>query len=170
MTAKPVIYAANVTEGDLSNPMANSHFARLSERAKEEGRECVPISAQIEAELTQLDAAERDGYLESLGVTSSGVDRLIQAAFRTLNLLTYFTAGEKEVRAWPFEKDFTAPQCAGIIHSDFEKGFIRAEITSYKDYVDAGGEKGSKEKGFMRLEGKEYLMKDGDVVHFRFNV
>jgi hypothetical protein len=170
LSAKPVIYAANVTEADLTDPTKNPHYQILAARAQEEGRDIVPISAQIEAELTQLDDAERSGYLESLGVSSSGVDRLIQAAFHTLALKTYFTAGEKEVHAWPFEVGMTAPQCAGIIHTDFEKGFIRAEVIAYKDYVEAGGEKGAKEKGQMRLEGKEYLMQDGDVVHFRFNV
>lgn len=170
LSAKPVIYAGNVMESDLANPEANPHFKRLKERAAEEGRIAVPISAQIEAELTQLEGSEKADYLESLGVSSSGIDQLIQAAFKTLSLETYFTAGEKEVRAWPYDKGMTAPQCAGIIHTDFEKGFIRAEITAYTDYVASGGEKGAKEKGLMRLEGKEYLMKDGDVVHFRFNV
>ncbi len=170
LSTKPVIYAGNVTEGDLADPMANPHFKKLFDRAVEEGRIAVPISAQIEAELTQLDEAEKSGYLESLGVTSSGIDGLIRAAFTTLSLETYFTAGEKEVRAWPYDKGMTAPQCAGVIHTDFEKGFIRAEITAYNDYVTVGGEKAAKEKGLMRLEGKEYLMKDGDVVHFRFNV
>ena len=170
LSTKPVIYAGNVTETDLANPEANPHFKRLKERAAEEGRIAVPISAQIEAELTQIDEAEKADYLASLGVTSSGVDGLIQAAFKTLDLETYFTAGEKEVRAWSYEKGMTAPQCAGIIHTDFEKGFIRAEITAYNDYVASGGEKGAKEKGLMRLEGKDYIMKDGDVVHFRFNV
>lgn len=170
LSAKPVVYAANVAESDLANPMANPHYKKLWDHAQTEGRDVVAISAQIEAELTQLDGAERDEYLAGLGVQSSGVDGLIQAAFHTLDLLTYFTAGEKEVHAWPFTKGMTAPQCAGIIHTDFEKGFIRAEVTGYTDYVSAGGEKGAKEKGLMRLEGKEYLMKDGDIVHFRFNV
>lgn len=170
LSTKPVIYAGNVAEGDLADPLSNPHFKILSDRAAEEGRIAVPISAQIEAELTQLDEAEKAGYLESLGVQSSGIDGLIQAAFKTLSLETYFTAGEKEVRAWPYDKGMTAPQCAGVIHTDFEKGFIRAEVTGYTDYVTAGGEKNAKEKGLMRLEGKDYLMKDGDVVHFRFNV
>jgi len=170
LSTKPVIYAGNVTEADLSNPEGNPHFKILKERAAEEGRIAVPISAQIEAELTQLEGTEKADYLESLGVSSSGVDNLIQAAFATLSLETYFTAGEKEVRAWPYDKGMTAPQCAGIIHTDFEKGFIRAEVIAYNDYVGASGEKGAKEKGLMRLEGKDYLMKDGDVVHFRFNV
>jgi GTP-binding protein YchF len=170
LSTKPVIYAGNVTEADLANPLSNPHFKKLTERAAEEGRLAVPISAQIEAELTQLDEAEKADYLQSLGVTSSGVDGLIQAAFKTLDLMTYFTAGEKEVRAWPFENGMNAPQCAGVIHTDFEKGFIRAEVTAYTDYVASSGEKGAKEKGLMRLEGKEYVMHDGDVVHFRFNV
>jgi GTP-binding protein YchF len=170
LSTKPMIYAANVTEAELADPSKNSHFQKLLARAQAEGRDVVAISAQIEAELTELDEAEKRNYLESLGVSSSGVDQLIQAAFHTLGLVTYFTAGEKEVRAWPFPIGATAPQCAGIIHTDFEKGFIRAEITAYTDYVASGGEKGAKEKGLMRLEGKDYLMKDGDVVHFRFNV
>jgi GTP-binding protein YchF len=170
LSIKPVIYAGNVAEGDLADPLGNPHFKQLFDRAAEEGRIAVPISAQIEAELTQLDEAEKSGYLESLGVKSSGIDALIQAAFKTLSLETYFTAGEKEVRAWPYDKGMTAPQCAGVIHTDFEKGFIRAEVTGYTDYVSSNGEKGAKEKGLMRLEGKDYLMKDGDVVHFRFNV
>lgn len=170
LSAKPVIYAGNVTENDLASPLENLHFASLTARAKEEGRIAVPICAQMEAELLQLDEAEKADYLESLGVTSSGVDALIRAAFTTLDLVTYFTAGEKEVRAWPFTRGMSAPQCAGVIHTDFEKGFIRAEVIAYADYVAAGGEKGAKEKGLMRLEGKEYRMQDGDVVHFRFNV
>lgn len=170
LCSKPVIYAGNVNEDELAEPEKNPNYAKLVERAKLEGREVVPISAQIEAELGTLEAEERAEYLQGLGVSGSGVDRLIQAAFRTLGLVTYFTAGVKEVRAWPFQVGWTAPQCAGVIHSDFEKGFIRAEVISYEEYVSCGGEKGAKDKGVMRLEGKEYLMKDGDVVHFRFNV
>ncbi|MBX2859918.1 MAG: redox-regulated ATPase YchF [Vampirovibrio sp.] len=170
LSAKPIVYAANLSEAELAKPEANQHFQRLMVRAKEEGREVVAISAQIEAELSELSEAERMDYLESLGVHSSGVDGLIAAAFRTLGLETYITAGEKEVRAWPYPKGSTAPQCAGVIHTDFEKGFIRAEVIAYNDYVTCGGEKEAKEKGLLRSEGKEYLMKDGDVVHFRFNV
>jgi ribosome-binding ATPase len=170
LSTKPIIYAANVKEEEMADPSGNPHFQKLKARAAEEGRQVVAISAQIEAELSELELEEKENYLSSLGVTSSGVDRLIQAAFTTLGLKTYLTAGEKEVRAWPFPDGYTAPQCAGVIHTDFEKGFIRAEVTGYEDYVQSGGEKGAKEKGLMRLEGKEYLMKDGDVVHFRFNV
>lgn len=170
LSTKPVLYAANVNEDELANPDANPHVKRLKEQASREGREVVVISAQIEAELSQLDSSERAEYLTSLGVNSSGVEELISSAFRTLRMVTYFTAGVQEARAWPFTKGMTAPQCAGIIHGDFEKGFIRAEVIGYDDYVACSGEKGAKDKGLMRLEGKEYLMRDGDVVHFRFNV
>jgi GTP-binding protein YchF len=171
LCTKPILYAGNVAESDLANPMANPHFKALADLAASEGRLAVAISAQIEAELASFeDEGEKKDYLETLGVESSGVDQLIVAAFTLLGLKTYFTAGEKEVRAWPFTEGFRAPQCAGIIHTDFEKGFIRAEVIAYDDYVRLGGEKGAKEEGVMRLEGKEYVMKDGDVVHFRFNV
>lgn len=170
LSAKPVIYAANLAESDLADPSKNAHFQKLTEYATKEGRKVAPISAQIEAELSALPDADRNDYLESLGVKSSGIDGLIKASFDTLGLLTYLTAGVKEVRAWPFEGGMTAPQCAGVIHSDFEKGFIKAEVTAYNDYVACAGEKGAKEKGLMRMEGKDYIMKDGDVVHFRFNV
>ncbi|MFA5505349.1 MAG: DUF933 domain-containing protein, partial [Vulcanimicrobiota bacterium] len=150
---------------------ANPHYRALSELAASEGRPIVPISAQIEAELQSLEEEkEKQDYLESLGVESSGVDQLIQGAFALLGLETYFTAGEKEVRAWPFKAGSKAPQCAGIIHTDFEKGFIRTEVTAYDDYVRLNGEKGAREEGVLRLEGKEYVVKDGDVMHFRFNV
>jgi GTP-binding protein YchF len=171
LTVKPLIYAGNVGEDDLANPQENPHYQALLARAKDEGRPVVAISAQIEAELSVLeDEEEKQSYLESLGVQASGVDTLIQETFKLLGLYTYFTAGVKEVRAWPFEQGFTAPQCAGVIHTDFEKGFIRAEVTAYEDYVALGGEKGAKESGKLRLEGKEYIAKDGDVMHFRFNV
>jgi GTP-binding protein YchF len=170
LSAKPLLYAANVKEEQLADPEANPHLQKLRERAAEEKRPVVVISAQIEAELSALSPEERDSYLESLGVKSSGVNSLIRAAFDLLGLKMYFTAGEKEVRAWPFPTGFAAPQCAGIIHTDFERGFIRAEVIGYNDYVTAGSEKAAKEAGRMRLEGKEYKMQDGDVVHFRFNV
>jgi ribosome-binding ATPase len=169
LVTKPVLYCANVLEQELANPDANPHVQRLKAHAAKEGRQVVVISAQIEAELSQLDAAERQDYLTSLGVSSSGVDNLITQTFTALGLQTYITAGEKEVRAWPFPKGSTAPQCAGVIHTDFEKGFIRAEVIAYKDYVDCGSEKAAKEKGLLRSEGKTYIMQDGDVVHFRFN-
>ena len=170
LSIKPVLFAANLSESDLAVPTQNKHYQMLQNYCQEHHIGLVPICAEIEAELTQLEAAEKQDYLDSLGVKTSGVDQLIQEAFKTLGLVNYFTAGVKEVRAWPFEAGFTAPQCAGIIHTDFEKGFIRAEVTSLNDYIACGGEKGSKEKGLTRLEGKDYLMKDGDVVYFRFNV
>jgi GTP-binding protein YchF len=170
LSVKPMLYAANVKEEELADPDKNKYVMALKAKAQEEGRPVVVISAQIEAELSALDAEERASYLESLGVEDSGVNKLIRAAFDLLGLKTYFTAGEKEVRAWPFEAGYTAPKCAGIIHSDFERGFIKAEVIGYDDYVLSGSEKTAKEKGLMRLEGKEYVMKDGDVVHFRFNV
>ena len=167
---KPMLYAANVKEEELANPDSNPYVQALRARGKEENRPVVVISAQIEAELSALDAVDRQEYLEGLGVKDSGVNMLIRAAFDLLGLKTYFTVGEKEARAWPFPEGYTAPQCAGIIHTDFERGFIKAEVISYDDYVSSGSEKVAKEKGVLRLEGKEYLMKDGDVVHFRFNV
>ena len=170
LSTKPLLYAANVKEEELADPDKNPFVAALKKRAAEEKRPVVVISAQIEAELAALEHEERMSYLESLGVKDSGVNTLIRAAFDLLGLKTYFTAGEKEVRAWPFEKGSTAPQCAGIIHTDFERGFIKAEVIGYDDYVVAGSEKAAKEKGTMRLEGKEYVMADGDIVHFRFNV
>ncbi len=170
LSTKPLVYVANVMESQLAKPDDNKYVVALKQKAKEEGRPVVVISAQIESELSVLDATERDSYLESLGVTDSGVNNLIRCAFDILGLKTYFTAGEKEVRAWTFENGFTAPQCAGVIHTDFERGFIKAEVIGYDDYIKSGSEKAAKEKGVMRLEGKEYLMADGDVVHFRFNV
>ncbi len=170
LSPKPLLYVANVKEDELADPDKNPHVAALKKLAAEEKRPVVVISAQIEAELAELPLEERISYLESLGITDSGVNLLIRGAFDLLGLKTYFTAGEKEVRAWPFETGFTAPQCAGIIHTDFERGFIRAEVIGYDDYVAVGSEKGAKEKGLMRLEGKEYIMSDGDIVHFRFNV
>ncbi len=170
LSTKPLLYAANVKEDQLANPDDNPHVQNLKKHAASEKRPVVIISAQIEAELAALEVEERQSYLESLGVKDSGVNNLIRAAFDLLGLVTYFTAGEKEVRAWPFEKGLAAPQCAGIIHTDFERGFIKAEVISYNDYVNSGSEKAAKEKGLMRLEGKNYLMQDGDIVHFLFNV
>ncbi|HEY9685248.1 MAG TPA: redox-regulated ATPase YchF [Oculatellaceae cyanobacterium] len=170
LSTKPLIYVANVSESDLANSDSNKHVQALKKHAEKEGREVTVISAAIEAELGALTKEERKDYLDSLGVTDSGVNALIKKAFDVLGLKTYFTAGEKEVRAWPFEKGLSAPKCAGIIHTDFERGFIRAEVISYNDYVTSGSEKQAKEKGLMRLEGKEYVMADGDIVHFRFNV
>ncbi|MEB3204160.1 MAG: redox-regulated ATPase YchF [Candidatus Sericytochromatia bacterium] len=170
LTMKPVIYACNVAEEHLAKAMDHPLVQRVAEVAREEGADLVPVSAAIEAELSQLDPAEAAEYLASLGVTGSGLDKLIQATYRTLDLITYFTAGEKEVRAWTIRRGTLAPGAAGVIHSDFERGFIRAEVIGYDDLVRSGSESAAKDAGVMRLEGKAYEVRDGDVMHFRFNV
>jgi GTP-binding protein YchF len=168
LTRKPVLYVANVAEHEL--PDGNQHTETVKRIAAEEGAEVVIISAKIESEIARLPQAERKEFMEGLGLQQSGLDRLINAGYTLLGLRTYFTAGPKEVRAWTISAGDTAPQAAGKIHSDFEKGFIRAETISYPDYVANGGELGSKEAGKLRIEGKEYVVQDGDVMHFRFNV
>ncbi len=168
LSAKPVLYVANVAEDDL----AGSHpfVAQVREIAATEGSGVVVICGSIEAEIAELDAEEKQAFLQEMGLPESGLDRLIRAGYDLLGLITYFTAGVKEVRAWTITRGTKAPQAAGVIHSDFEKGFIRAEVIGFDDYIACGGEAGAKEKGLMRLEGKEYVVKDGDVMHFRFNV
>jgi len=169
LTMKPMIYAANVPEEDLASQGAdNRHVKALKAKASEERCEVVVVSARVEAELVDLDAAERVEYLSALGVEEGGLNALVQAAYRTLGLQTYFTTGEKETRAWTIRQGFTAPQAAGVIHSDFEKGFIRAETIAFQDFIECGGEKGAKDKGKMRLEGKEYVVQEADVLLFRF--
>lgn len=170
LTMKPTIYAANVDELTLSDPQANPGVQAICEVAKNESAECLVISAQLEAELVMLSPEERLDYLKSLGVTSSGVDRLIKAAYHLLGLMSFLTAGEKEVRAWTIAQNTRAQQAAGVIHSDIERGFIRAEVISYEDLVRVGSYAAAREQGLLRLEGKDYLMQEGDVVHFRFNV
>lgn len=170
LTSKPVLYVANVSEDDMSNPEANPHFQTIKEIADAEGAEVVGISAGIEEELSSLDDDERDIFLEDLGATEPGLHKLIRKSYELLNLGTYFTAGVQEVRAWTFKKGMKAPQAAGVIHTDFERGFIRAETISYEDYDKYNGEKGAKEAGRMRQEGKDYVVQDGDVMLFRFNV
>jgi ribosome-binding ATPase len=170
LTSKPTIYAANVDEATLADPEANPHVRAVHEIATAEAAEYVPICAQLEAELVALVPEERKSYLAELGVESSGVDRLIQSAYRLLGLMSFLTAGEKEVRAWTVPRGTRAPQAAGTIHSDIERGFIRAEIVSYDDLTRAGSYAAAREQGLLRLEGKEYVMQEGDVVHFRFNV
>lgn len=170
ITAKPVLYAANVAESDLaSEGAASPHVQAVREIASQDGSEVIVVSAQIEQELSQLEQSEAQDYLSELGVTESGLQRLIRAAYSLLGLMTYFTAGEKEVRAWTIYKDTKAPQAAGVIHSDFEKGFICAEVYNYKDLVAHGKEAKVKEAGLYRKEGKEYVCKDGDIMHFLFN-
>ena len=171
ITMKPVIYAANVAEDDFANGIENNALLnRVKEYAKGENSEVMPVSARIEEEISQLEADERGMFLEELGMTESGLDRLIKASYSLLGLISYLTAGEPEVRAWTIKEGTKAPQAAGKIHSDFERGFIRAEVVHYNDLMECGTMAAAKEKGLVRSEGKEYVMKDGDIVLFRFNV
>lgn len=164
---KPVIYAANLSEDDLKNPSGNKYFNTIVEYAKSRGSKCVPICAKLEAELLVLDKEERLSFFNN---NSTGVDELIKQAFDTLGLMTYFTAGEKEVRAWTIKKGTKAPQAAGVIHTDFERGFIKAEIIAYDDLINLGSKVKVRESGLARLEGKDYIVKDSDVIEFKFNV
>ena len=171
ITMKPVIYAANVAEDDFSKGIENNELLnRVCEYAKGEGSEVMPVSARIEEEISQLDPDERGMFLEELGMSESGLDRLIKASYKLLGLISYLTAGEPEVRAWTIKEGTKAPQAAGKIHSDFERGFIRAEVVHYNDLMECKTMAAAKEKGLVRSEGKEYVMKDGDIVLFRFNV
>lgn len=167
LSVKPTMYIANVDEGGFTdNPMLDA----LSERARSEGAEVVPVCAAIEAEIVQLDDEDKQLFLAEMNLEEPGLNRVIRAGYQLLGLQTFFTAGEKEVRAWTVRKGATAPQGAGRIHTDFEKGFIRAEVVGYDDYIACQGENGAKDAGKWRLEGKDYLLSEGDVVHFRFNV
>jgi GTP-binding protein YchF len=168
LTAKPVLYVCNVGEEDAAE--GNALSAQVFEKAKAEGAEAVVVSAAIESELVAMEADDRAEYLAELGLTESGLSRVIRAGYKLLGLKTYFTAGPKEARAWTFPAGARAPQAAGEIHSDFEKGFIRAETIAYDDYVTLGGEAPAREAGKLRQEGKEYVVQDGDILHFKFNV
>ena len=170
LTMKPTIYAANVDENTLANPEGNAHVQAVQAIAEKESAECLVICAHLEAELVSLSPEERDDYLKSLGVSGSGVDRLIKSAYHLLGLMSFLTAGEKEVRAWTIAQNTRAQNAAGTIHSDIERGFIRAEIVSYEDLLKAGSNVAAREQGLTRLEGKDYIMQEGDVVNFRFNV
>lgn len=171
LTAKPIIYVANVCEEEASSePLANPGYVALKEFAKKENAEIISVCAQIEAEIAQLESEEKAMFLEELGIAESGLDRLIKASYSLLGYISYLTAGPKEVRAWTITRGTKAPQAAGKIHSDFERGFIRAEIVSYDDLIACGNMNTAKEKGLVRSEGKEYVIADGDVVLFRFNV
>ncbi|KAG0577979.1 hypothetical protein M758_5G189100 [Ceratodon purpureus] len=170
LTMKPVIFAANVAEAELADASGNPHVAKVRKCAAALNAEVVVVSAQVEAELTELDPEERSDYLQSLGVSEGGLGSLVRATYNLLGLRTYFTSGEKETRAWTILTGMTAPQAAGVIHTDFERGFIRAETIGYEDYVKAGSYTAAKEKGLMRAEGKEYTVQEGDVMLFRFNV
>jgi GTP-binding protein YchF len=166
MTAKPVVYVCNVEESAAAN--GNAYSQKVAERAKAEGAVHVVISAKIEAEFASLPPEDRKEFLAEMGLAEPGLNRLIRAGYQLLDLVTYFTVGPKEARAWTITRGTKAPQAAGVIHTDFEKGFIRSETIAYEDYVAGGGEVGAKDAGKMRLEGKEYVVKDGDVLHFRF--
>ncbi len=170
LTAKPVIYVANMSDEGIADPESVSYYQAVKEYAEKENSECIAICAKMEEELSGLDKEEKRAFLDDLGIQESGLDQIIQAAYHLLGLRTFFTVGEPECRAWTFKKGMKAPQCAGVIHTDFEKGFIRAEIYSYEDLMEYKTEQSLKEHGKIRLEGKEYLMKDGDIVFFRFNV
>ncbi|MEW6362230.1 MAG: redox-regulated ATPase YchF [Acidobacteriota bacterium] len=170
LTIKPTIFAANVDEVTLANPQDNPNVQKVLEHAGRENADVVPICAKLEAELVALSPEERREYLNDLGLKSSGVDNLIRAAYHMLGLMSFLTAGEKEVRAWTIPAGTKAPQAAGVIHSDIERGFIRAEIVSYEDLLACGSLAAARDKGLVRLEGKDYIMQEGDVVNFRFNV
>jgi len=170
LSAKPILYVANISEEDLLSNPDNEYVMEVKKYAEEENSEVIVISAQIEAELSELNAEEKLSFLQDLGLSESGLDKLIRASYKLLGLISFLTAGPKEVRAWTIKRGTKAQQAAGKIHSDIERGFIRAEVVSYNDLISSGGNTQAKEKGLVRLEGKEYIMQDGDVVLFRFNV
>ena len=169
LTLKPIIYMANISEEDLISG-GNEYVEKVKEYASNENASVITVCAKIESELSELNDEDKTSFLNELGIEESGLDKLIKATYDLLGLATYFTAGTDECRAWTFRKGMKAPACAGIIHTDFERGFIRAEIMSYEDLEKYGDEKAVREAGKMRLEGKEYVMQDGDICHFRFNV
>lgn len=170
LTMKPVLYAANVSESEAASADDNPYVQQVREYAAREGAEVVPISAKVESEIAELEGEDKELFLSELRLAESGLNRLIRAAYKLLGLYTYFTAGVQEVRAWTIRKGTKAPQAAAVIHTDFERGFIRAEVVSYDDLVSCGSMNAAKEKGLLRLEGKDYVVQDGDVMHFRFNV
>ncbi|MFA9556257.1 redox-regulated ATPase YchF [Evansella sp. AB-rgal1] len=170
LTMKPVLYAANVSEDEILDADSNPYVQKVKDFAAGEGSEVIVVCAKIESEIAELDGEEKEEFLKELGIEESGLDQLIKAAYTLLGLETYFTAGKQEVRAWTIRKGTKAPQAAGVIHTDFERGFIRAEVVSYDDLIQTGSMSVAKENGKVRLEGKEYIVQDGDVIHFRFNV
>ncbi|WP_058300292.1 redox-regulated ATPase YchF [Gorillibacterium timonense] len=170
LTLKQIVYAANVSEAEAGNADENPFVQKVREYAAAEGAEVVPISAKVESEIAELEGEDKEMFLQELGLAESGLNRLIRAAYKLLGLYTYFTAGVQEVRAWTIHQGTKAPQAAGVIHTDFERGFIRAEVVSYEDLTTAGSMAAAREKGQLRLEGKDYVVADGDVMHFRFNV
>lgn len=170
LTMKPMIYVANMSEEDIADPDQNTYYQLVKKHAEEEHNQVVPICAKIEEELSELDKEEKDMFLQELGIQESGLDKVIKSAYAILELCTFLTAGEDECRAWTFHKGMKAPQCAGVIHTDFERGFIRAEAYSFEDIDRLESEHAVKEAGKLRSEGKEYIVQDGDILHFRFNV
>lgn len=170
LTTKPMLYVANVGEDDVADPSGNEYVQKVRDFAAKDNAEVIVVCAKIEEEIAELEGEEKEMFLSELGIEESGLDQLIRAAYSLLGLATYFTAGVQEVRAWTFRRGMKAPQCAGIIHSDFERGFIRAETVSYDDLLAGGTMAAAREAGKVRLEGKDYEVKDGDIIHFRFNV
>lgn len=170
LSAKPIIYVCNIDENDIGNPESDEYVEKVKEYAHAKGAGVVTISAKIEADIAELDDKDKELFLDELGIKKSGLDTLIKAGYDLLDLITFFTAGEKETRAWTVKRGSTAPEAAGKIHTDMQRGFIRAEVVSYKDLVEAGSIAESREEGLLRLEGKDYIIKDGDVCFFRFNV
>lgn len=170
LTSKPIIYVANIRDDEINDPTVNPNYVKVKEYADEAASEVVAISAKIEEDLSDLDKEEKEAFLADLGINRSGLDELIQKAYATLGLKTFFTVGKDECRGWTFKDGMTAPECAGIIHTDFEKGFIKAEVFTYEDIMEYKSEAKLKEAGKLRLEGKDYVAKDGDIMHFRFNV
>lgn len=170
LTSKPMIYIANMSEEEIGDPSSNRHFNTVKEYAANENNDVIAICAKIEEELSALDKEEKAVFLQDLGIAESGLDKVIKSAYHMLGLKTFFTVGVQECRAWTFHDGMTAPECAGVIHTDFQKGFIRAECFSYDDYMEYKSEAKLKEAGKLRLEGKEYIVQDGDILHFRFNV
>lgn len=170
LTLKPVIYVANISEDEVANPEINENYLKVKEYVSKENTPLIAVCAKIEAEISMLDSEDQQMFLNDLGLEESGLNKLIKTAYQILDLQTYFTAGVQEVRAWTFTRGMSAPQTAGIIHSDFERGFIKAEVYSYEDLIEYGSEQAIKENGKLRIEGKDYIVQDGDIMHFRFNV
>ena len=171
LTAKPIIYVANVADSDYTDLASCKYYQIVKAIADGEGAQCIPLSCEIEFEISQMPSVQdRKDFLESIGCTESGLDKLVKASYKLLNLSTFFTCGKDECRAWTFRNGMTAPECAGIIHTDFQKGFIKAETYDFEDLKKLGSEAAVKDAGKLRSEGKDYVMKDGDVVFFRFNV
>lgn len=170
LTLKPMIYVANMSEDTVGDPTSNENFMKVVEYAKAENNIVIPISAKIEEELSEMDKEDKDIFLQDLGIDESGLDKVVKAAYNILGLCTFLTAGEDECRAWTFKKGMSAPECAGVIHTDFQRGFIKAEVYKFEDMDKLESEAAIKEAGKLRIEGKEYVVQDGDVMHFRFNV